>query len=513
MGLVVRGLSKAFGGELALDNVSLEAPDGKILALLGPNGSGKSTLIGCLSGRLTPDAGSMEVGQIMADRFTPRTAFSAGTAVIYQNLSLIPPLSVADNIFLGSELRHGGRVDRRRQRAEAHELLARLGVTLDPRLLVSSLSPGTKQLVEIAKALRHEPKLLVLDEPTAALGEAEAHLVGERLLQLRESGLAIVYVTHLLGEVFEIADRVTVLRDGRTVLTAEVHGLTPAEVIATISPPTQGAAAAELSAATTGAARPRASAQPVLALSRFSAPGVGPVDLVVRAGEIVGVFGLLGSGRTELVEGLYGTNGLTSGQVFVAGRPFEPRSPTRSLHAGLALVPAERVRQSIFAVMSALDNMLMPHFSRISGRLWRRRNRERTTFGRTASLLRLKPARPQPAAWTFSGGNQQKMVVGRWLASESDAKVLMLDEPTQGIDVGARADLYDLLREFADGDGHGVLFTSSDPEEVQALADHVHVLSRGTVVGLLHRPDIVPTRLLNLAHSVSGRLQDEARHA
>src|SRR3954454_19425235 len=236
MGLVVQDLSKAFGGELALAGVSLEVEDGEIHALLGPNGSGKSTLIGCLSGRLTPDGGSMTLGGETVQRLTPRTAFAAGAAVIYQHFSLIPTLTVSDNIFLGQERTRMRRVDRSSQEAEARELLAQLGGPIDPRAPLAALSVGEKQLVEIAKALRHRPRLLILDEPTASLSELEARLLGQRLRALRDSGLAILYVTHLLSEVFEIGDRVTVLRDGRAVLSAPIGELSKADVIRAIAP-------------------------------------------------------------------------------------------------------------------------------------------------------------------------------------------------------------------------------------------------------------------------------------
>ena len=273
MSLTVHRLTKSYGGELALDGVSLEVADGEIHALLGPNGSGKSTLIGCLSGRHSPDHGSMTIGAETSTAFTPRTAFAAGTAVIHQHFSVIPPLSVADNIFLGSEQTvWGGRINRGRQAAEADSLSATLGAHINARSAVATLSVGEQQLVEIAKAMRHRPKLLILDEPTAALGEAEARILGQQLRRLREAGLAILYVTHLLGEVFEIADRVTVLRDGRAVLTATIDELTPREVIAAIAP-------RQREAATQRRDRRSARAEQVLELAGFGAPGIGPIDL------------------------------------------------------------------------------------------------------------------------------------------------------------------------------------------------------------------------------------------
>ena len=497
MALTAQGLTKAFGGELALDGVDLEIADGEIHALLGPNGSGKSTLIGCLSGRLAPDAGTMAIGGETATRFSPRAAFAAGMAVIYQHFSLVPSLSIADNVFLGSEHTNSvGRLSKSRQRREAGELLAELGVELDPKIRVSSLSVGNRQLVEIAKAMRHRPRVLILDEPTAALGEAEARALGGQLRRLRNSGLAILYVTHLLNEVFEIADRVTVLRDGRAVLGAAVGEIEREDVIKAIAP--RGTAVEPSRSASDQGAR-----ESVLSLRRFSAPGVGPIDLEVADGEVLAVFGLLGSGRSELLEGLFGVAGGTSGEVSLQGKPFNPQSASRSLRSGLGLVPADRARQSVLAEMSALDNMLLPHFPQIASPVWRSRRKERRAFGNTASLLGLDPPAPGAFAKTFSGGNQQKLVVGRWLMDGSGIDVLLLDEPTQGIDVGARADLYKLVRQYAARSGRGVLFTSSDPEEVRALADRAVVISRGRLVGELRGRAITDQALLEAAHQTT----------
>lgn len=495
MSLAVKGLTKAFGGELALAGVELDVDDGEIHALLGPNGSGKSTLIGCLSGRLQPDAGSISVSGLTASRFTPRSAFAAGTAVIYQHFSLIPALTIAENIFLGSELKGtGGRLDQRHQNAEAQDLLALIGAPgLDPRTPVGWLSVGQRQLVEIAKAMRRRPTLLVLDEPTAALGELETRILVEQLRKLRQQGLAILYVTHLLSEVFEVADRVTVLRDGSVVLTNPVNAVSPGDLIAAIAPGDVTDLQKRRTVQPTGAEK-------MLELEAFGAPGVGPLDLSVYAGEAVAVFGLLGSGRSELVEGLYGFRGRTTGNARVGGRRFVPNSPTGSLRDGVALVPADRGRQGVFATMAALDNLLLPHFKKIGRGWWRNRKKERTYFAESARLLRLKPARPQAAASNYSGGNQQKLVVGRWLSGESNARLLLLDEPTQGIDVGARSDLYDLVRRFVQQPGRAVLFTSSDVEEVEALANRVLVLVRGRIVAELQGDDVNAERLLQLAH-------------
>jgi len=347
--LTIDNLTKSFGGEVALSGVGLDVSVGEIHALLGPNGSGKSTLIGCIGGRLAPDRGTMKVGNQRAQRFTPRSAFEAGTAIIYQQFSLIPTLSIADNIFLGSErTAAGGRIDRRQQSREAAKILSRFGVRLDPREIVGNLSVGEKQLVEIAKALRHDPKLLILDEPTAALGEREARLLGQQLKRLKDAGLAILYVTHLLSEVFEIADRVTILRDGHSVLDARIGEVSRDDLIKAISPGigTVGA---------TGPVSGDRGAEALLKLDGFAVAGVGPVDLSVGPGEVVGIFGLLGSGRSELLEGLFGIRRGVTGKARLEGvrgvRLLSDPDPENRLKA-ITLVAAKPSQQNLTTLVN-----------------------------------------------------------------------------------------------------------------------------------------------------------------
>ena len=490
----VRGLTKSFGALPVLDGVDLDVNDGEIHALLGPNGSGKSTLIRCLSGAVRPDAGTIEIGGTTHRAFTPRAAITAGTAVIYQSFSLIPTLTVAENVFLGDESTRRLRIDSAAQIAEARRLLEQFGRPIRADLPVGHLSAGDRQLVEIAKALHRQPKLLILDEPTAALGEQEAEQLGTHLLRLRDDGLAILYVTHLLGEVFAIADRVTVLRDGLVVLVEEVQKVTPAKVIDAISP----ASGQRIEAGTRGLATTNGST--ALELQAVEVDGIGPVSLSLHRGEILVVFGLLGSGRTELLEGIYGSRQIESGSVQVHGHGFKTGSPSAALRAGIALVAGDRIRQSIFDKMSTLDNMLMPHFGRLSRWFVRQGRRERATFHATAKDVRLRPENPDARAWTLSGGNQQKLAVGRWLSALDHIDVLLMDEPTQGIDIGARRDLYELVRRLAHVDGKSVLVTSSDPEETLSLADRVLVLRRGRIVAELAPEGLSEQRILSVAH-------------
>jgi ABC-type sugar transport system ATPase subunit len=494
-GIRLEGLAKVYGDTPVLSGIDLEFKPGEVHALLGANGAGKSTLIKCLSGATQPSAGEIVIGDERSSGLTPRQALDAGVAVIYQHFSLIPSLSVADNVYLGSELRTATGVRRRQeQENRTAELLGRLGVDISPRRKVSTLAVAEQQLVEIAKAIHRDAHVLVLDEPTASLSDTETEALLAHVSRLRDEGFVIVYVTHLLNEVFKVADRVTVLRDGRTRLARAVADVTRDDLVEAIS----GAAAV--------VERPAraAAGDVVLEAKDLAGQRLGPLSLELRTGEIVGVFGLLGSGRTELLETLYGIRPTSDGRVTLRGRPFRPKSPRDSIGRGLALVPAERLRQSMFASLSTSDNILLARLGALGRAGIRSFRAERRSFGQLSDQLRLRAPGPRAPAWTLSGGNQQKLAVGRWLAQDRAGGVLMLDDPTQGIDVGARQELYRALAALATDAGYAILFTSSSPEEVTALADRALVLRQGRVVAQMAHDELREDRLLALAHDSEG---------
>ena len=403
---------------------------------------------------------------------------------------------MVDNIFLGDEIRSGLRIDRPREDRIVREQLAQLGRPLDPDAVVGTLRAGDRQVVEIAKALRRQPTLLILDEPTAALGQDEIAALANTLEGLRDRSMTILYVTHLIGEVFRLADHVTVLRDGDVVLSEGVAALRPETVISAIAPSNRGADPDH------AVAPPRAS--PGLELEHYATPGIDPLTLTVAEGTIVGIFGLLGSGRTELLEGIYGIRP-REGTIRVGGTPYDARSPHQALRAGVALVAGDRLRQSMFMRLTALDNLLLPLMKRLARLRLRNKRRELDEFSVIGSQINLLPHAPQAPAWTFSGGNQQKLAVGRWLMSAAGIRVLLLDEPTQGIDVGARGDLYRLIRRLAREEKKTIVFTSSDPDETLALADSILVLRAGAVDSVLERRDASSGVLLTRAHAESER--------
>lgn len=488
-GLQIKNLRKSFASHEVLKGVDLHLNAGEVHALLGPNGAGKSTLLGCVSGAVTPDSGEMIIGKNVWHSFTPKSAFEAGTAIIYQHFQLIGSLTISDNIFLGNEMRSAwGTIRFRAQKQRSVEILESLGVDLDPSRLVESLSVGEQQIIEIARALLKEPSVLILDEPTAALSENEVTALLELVRRLaQDHGLTVIYVTHLLREVLEVADSATVLRDGNVLWTRSIDQLTLGDLVHAISPESEPQ----------GARHARTRGQPFIRLENFMSSWTGPVDLSLHDGEIVGIFGLLGSGRTDLLEGLAGVR-RGKGRLLMHSTPINLATPLRARRSGVALVASDRKEQSLFSGMSAQENLLLPHYAAMS-HPWRSLANEAETFGKTAKMVGLVPAEPGRDAETFSGGNAQKLMVGRWMTGIDATHLLLLDEPTQGVDVGARQDLYQLIRAYAAQKDHAVFFASSDAEEIVALADRVVVLVDGQVSEIVS-PDIGEEALITLAH-------------
>lgn len=491
--LRISGLTKTFGGARALDAVDLTVPAGHVHALLGHNGAGKSTLIKCLAGAYPPDAGTIEIDGTVHARLTPRESIAAGVAVVFQTLSVVAPLTVAENIFLGQEWTRRGLVDRQAQEEAAAGLLRRVGAACSPRDRVADLPMGQRQLVEIAKGLSRSAAVLVLDEPTAALSATESAALAERVDDLRAQGLAIVYVTHLLSEVERLADAVTVLRDGRVVHQEPLRGRDRAHLVQAIA----GSTPAEHAPRTP----PRAAQEPQLAVEELTGPGFGPVSFRVAPGEIVALFGLIGSGRTRLLETLFGRRVRTGGGIRLAGRPVSPRRPAQALSAGVALVPADRRTQGLLPVLGAHDNVLLPAVRRLARRGLRSRATERELFARVAQAVELRLARPDLPAAAFSGGNQQKLMLGRWVDPALGVRVLLLDDPTQGVDVGARQEIYRTVSDLAARRGAAVVFASSDPEEVVALAHRALILAGGRVTAELSGAQLTEEALLSAAHA------------
>ncbi|MEE3372153.1 MAG: sugar ABC transporter ATP-binding protein [Planctomycetota bacterium] len=485
--LAAERVSKHFGGVVALQDVSFDVREGEIHAICGENGAGKSTLIKLLSGQFKPGSYTGQLrfrGEPIVFRDV-RDAEAAGIAVIHQELALVESLSVAENLFLGRLPQRAGRIDWPSMLASAREVLERVGADLDPEMRVADLGMGQKQLVEITRALSRQPRLLILDEPTAALGEEEVETLTEHLDRLRRQGVAAIYISHKLGEILALADRVTVLRDGSSVRTQDVAELTPEVLIEQmvgrelreVYPPRGehrvGGETLCLEGLSARAERP-------------GAPQLRNISLSVRRGEIVGIGGLMGAGRTELVSHLYGLWGQRlSGTVTLNGRSYRRPSPRRSLARGMMLVTEDRQRWGLVAARTVDENLSLSSHEAISKWGWVSRSAEQARNSAVMRKLNLRSDRRLLAARQLSGGNQQKVVVGRGLLSAPD--VILLDEPTRGIDVSAKRELYEEVRRLA-AEGKAILWVSSELPELMGMSDRIAMMRAGAVAGLFEGP-------------------------
>ncbi|MFD5063354.1 sugar ABC transporter ATP-binding protein [Streptomyces sp. NPDC058394] len=477
--LALEGVSKSFGAVRALRGVSLRLYAGEAHALAGENGAGKSTLIKALAGVHRPDTGKVLLDGEPVEFQGPADARDAGVAVIYQEPTLFPDLSVAENIFMGRQPRRRlGRVDRRAIKQATAELFARLGVDLDPDQPARGLSIADQQLVEIAKALSLDARVLIMDEPTAALTGSEVARLFGVVKTLRAQGAAVLFISHRLEEIFELCQRVTTLRDGAWIASEPIDGLTEDDLVRRMV----GRDLAEL--------YPKQNieiGEVALKVSRLTREGVfTDVSFEVRRGEIVGLAGLVGAGRSEVARAVFGVDRFDGGEVEVLGSKLKPGAPSLAMAAGLALVPEDRRAQGLVMDMSIERNIGLTGFARTTRAGLMSRSAERSRAVDWAVKLQVKYARLADVVGTLSGGNQQKVVLAKWLATAP--QVLIVDEPTRGIDVGTKAEVHRLLSALA-ADGVAVLMISSDLPEILGMADRVLVMHEGRLAAELSRAE------------------------
>ncbi len=497
--LKVHGLCKGFVGVRALDGVSLSLHAGEIHALMGENGAGKSTLIKVLTGVYQPDAGSVEFdGNPIAPR-SPRDAERLGISTVYQEINLVPQLSVAENIMLGRQSRRFGLIDWRGMKRQAHRALARVGVSLDVDSSVGELPTAMQQLVAIARALVVDAKLLILDEPTSSLDDKETESLFAVMRELRAQGLSIAFVTHFLDQVYAVSDRITVLRNGKTVGQFTAEECPRLRLVETMLGRSVGGGGVE---AAVPAAAEESGADEVLGLRAATRRGVvGPIDFSVKKGDVVGLAGLLGSGRSETARMIFGIEPPEQGEISVAGQSARLRTPREAIFAGLAYCSEDRKRDGILGDLSVQQNIIVAlQASRgIASRLTGAEQRE--IAERYIRSLAIKTPSADTPVRTLSGGNQQKVLLARWLAMQP--KVIILDEPTRGIDVGAKAEIEKVIAELRER-GLGVLFISSELEELTRNCTRVVVLRDRRQSATLSAGELTPDEIMHaIAHHPS----------
>jgi rhamnose transport system ATP-binding protein len=493
----MQGIGKSFGGVRALAGVSLQVNAGEVHAVCGENGAGKSTLIKIITGAHRPDSGSIRVNGRVVEQLDPGMSRALGIAAIYQQPALFPDLTVAENIALRLErggpwrrIRWGGR------RKRARELLDRVGAGIAVDAVVRRLTMPQQQLVEIASALGGEARVLILDEPTASLSDREVENLFRVIRELRRQAVGLIYISHRLEELSQIGDRVTVLRDGGLVATLPMGNITREDLIRMM------------------VGRELASVFPKMEVKRGDVvlearnlgcrtSGISNVSLAVRAGEIVGVAGLVGAGRTELARVLFGLTPADSGQILLRGRPVVVDRPARAVELGIAYVPEDRRRHGVILEMPVAANTTLAILNRIASAGLIDLGRERSIAASFVNRFAIKTPSLQTPAVNLSGGNQQKVALARWLATEPS--VLILDEPTQGVDVGAKSEIHRLMGELA-GRGLAIIMISSELPEVLGMSDRIAVMHAGQITGILARSEATQERILELAlgHAAEG---------
>lgn len=469
----MKQINKAFSGVKALEDVDFNLKPGEVMALLGENGAGKSTLMKILSGVINRDSGSVKVfGKEVGDLDT-KEAQKLGISIIHQELNMCPDLTIAENIFLGNEIVNRGLIDRNAMNQKTREFLERLGLEIDPEILVGDLSVSVQQLVEIAKALSFDAKVVIMDEPTSALTSAEIERLFNIIQDMKDNGCGVVYISHRLEELAHITDRVTILRDGKFVIEGEFSDFTLDRIITNMV----GREITEQFPRDPGVRQEK-----IFSVKNLSnGKRVKDVSFDLYAGEVLGIAGLMGAGRTETTRCIFGVEHLDSGEIYLEGKKISINGPSDAIAEGIVLIPEDRKKDGLATELSINDNLALPNLDLVSNKLGViNQNKEKNLVDSAIKNFNVKLASKGDNASSLSGGNQQKIVIGKWLSRES--KVIIFDEPTRGIDVGSKVEIYNLINDLKK-QGVGVLVVSSEMPEVMGISDRIIVMCDGKVTG------------------------------
>ena len=483
-------VSKSYGGVRALDDVTFECQEAEVHAVVGQNGAGKSTLMKILAGAVMPDSGEIVVGGERVTLHSPHDAQVAGISIIYQEFNLLPELNVAANVFLGREPRHAmGLLDRAELNKRAQVVLSRLGVEIDPTMRVGNLGVAEQQMVEIAKALSLDARIVIMDEPSAALGTRDLERLFAVIDALKNEGVAVIYISHRLQEVFEVADTVTIMRDGKRVDTKAIGDVTRSMLVEMMI--------GQRSFTEQFPSRSNTVGRELLRIDSLEVAGLlHNINLTVHSGEVVGLAGLIGSGRTELAEVIFGARGLTSGRIYLKGKEIHPGHPRRVINQGIGYLPESRKDDGLVMGLSVQQNVALASIHRRQRAGFVRKNQEKSAVEDVIKQLSIKTPSLGQEVERLSGGNQQKVAIAKWLLCSP--RVLIFDEPTRGIDVQAKVEVWKLMRELA-ASGAAVLMISSELPEVIGMSDRILVMHKGSIAGELVGPEATEQQILTLA--------------
>ena len=490
--LELEHIRKEYPGVVALKDVTLQLRRGEILGLIGENGAGKSTLIKCCSGAVVPTSGKIKINGKEFDRMTPQLAAENGIAIIYQEFNNVGELSAAENLFLGRPIRKGMVIDRKAMEEEAAKAFDQLQIKIDPKELVKNLSVGYQQMIEIAKAIQQNAQVLIMDEPSAPLTTNEVENMFKVVELLREKGVSIIYISHRLEEIFHLSDRIEVIRDGEYVDTLITPKATVDELIKLM-----------VGREMTQQYPPRKpcidKSKVVLELRNVYGNGDEDMSLKIHVGEVLGLGGLVGAGRTELAEVIFGAKAKTSGQILLNGKEINPKSPREAIDLGIALVPEDRKRHGALLTNSIKNNINMPIYERISKASVIDAATEKANAEKYRKDIQIKCPSINQLVRNLSGGNQQKVILGKWLAANS--QLIIFDEPTRGIDVGAKYEIYKLINDLVES-GHSILMISSEMEELIGMSDRIIVLAEHQMTGELQKEEFNADTIMTLASAI-----------